>query len=116
GAVGGDGRGPRGGVHPPPALPLRRTGRSTPIPPAMRPRRKADRLDDLDRAHLIHGFGSPAVAEAEGTLRLGRGRGAYVWGSDGRRHLDGLASLGNGAGGDRPGGGAGPVPPPSRAP
>ena len=61
--------------------------------PAMRGRATADRLDRLDREHLVHGFGSPAVAEAEGTLRLVRGRGAYVWDSEGRRYLDGLSSL-----------------------
>ncbi len=61
----------------------------------MPPRRAADRLDRLDRAHLVHGFGSPAVAAAEGTLRLGRGPGAYVWDSQGRRYLDGLSSLWN---------------------
>jgi len=63
--------------------------------PAMRGRATADRLDRLDREHLVHGFGSPAVAEAEGTLRLVRGRGAYVWDSEGRRYLDGLSSLWN---------------------
>jgi putrescine---pyruvate transaminase len=55
----------------------------------------ADPLDRLDRAHLVHGFGSPAIAAAEGTLRLVRGRGVYVWDSAGRRYLDGLASLWN---------------------
>ncbi len=54
-----------------------------------------DPLDRLDRAHLVHGFGSPAVAVADGTLRLVRGRGVYVWDSDGRRYIDGLASLWN---------------------
>jgi putrescine aminotransferase len=58
-------------------------------------RRAVDVLDRLDRAHLIHGFGSPAIAETEGTLRLVRGRGAYVWDSDGRRYLDGVSSLWN---------------------
>lgn len=61
----------------------------------MAARRPADALDRLDRAHLIHGFGSPAVAEADGTLRLVRGRGVYVWDSAGRRYLDGLSSLWN---------------------
>jgi putrescine aminotransferase len=54
-----------------------------------------DRLDRLDRDHLVHGFGSPAVSDAEGTLRLVRGKGAYVWDSEGRRYLDGLSSLWN---------------------
>jgi adenosylmethionine-8-amino-7-oxononanoate aminotransferase len=59
------------------------------------PARPADQLDRLDRAHLVHGFGSPAVAESEGTLRLVRGRGVYVWDSQGRRYIDGLSSLWN---------------------
>lgn len=54
-----------------------------------------DALDRLDRAHLIHGFGSPAVAAREGTMRLVRGRGIYVWDADGRRYVDGLAGLWN---------------------
>jgi putrescine---pyruvate transaminase len=54
-----------------------------------------DPLDRLDRAHLVHGFGSPAVAESDGALRLVRGRGVYVWDSEGRRYIDGLASLWN---------------------
>jgi putrescine aminotransferase len=58
-------------------------------------RRVADRLDRLDRDHLVHGFGSPAVSDAEGTLRLVRGKGSYVWDSEGRRYLDGLSSLWN---------------------
>jgi putrescine aminotransferase len=59
------------------------------------PARRADALDRLDRAHLVHGFGSPAATEAEGTLRLVRGRGVYVWDSQGRRYIDGLSSLWN---------------------
>jgi adenosylmethionine-8-amino-7-oxononanoate aminotransferase len=54
-----------------------------------------DPLDGLDRAHLVHGFGSPAVAESDGSLRLVRGDGVYVWDSEGRRYIDGLASLWN---------------------
>lgn len=54
-----------------------------------------DLLDRLDRAHLVHGFGSPAVAQQQGTLRLVRGRGIHVWDADGRRYIDGLAALWN---------------------
>ncbi len=57
--------------------------------------RALDRLDRLDRAHLVHGFGSPAVAERDGTLRLVRGRGVHVWDASGKRYIDGLASLWN---------------------
>src|SRR5262245_31137563 len=58
-------------------------------------RATSDALDRLDRAHLVHGFGSPAVAEADGAMRLVRGKGVYVWDSEGRRYIDGLASLWN---------------------
>jgi adenosylmethionine-8-amino-7-oxononanoate aminotransferase len=52
-------------------------------------------LDRLDRAHLIHGFGSPAVTAREGTLCLVRGKGVHVWDDDGRRYLDAMSSLWN---------------------
>ncbi|HEY8514613.1 MAG TPA: aspartate aminotransferase family protein [Candidatus Binatia bacterium] len=54
-----------------------------------------DDLDRLDRAHLVHGFGSPAVTERDGTLRLVKGRGVWVWDAAGRRYLDAVASLWN---------------------
>src|SRR5262245_59314542 len=54
-----------------------------------------DVLDRLDRAHLIHGFGSPAVAERDGTMRIVRGKGIHVWDANGRRYVDGLSGLWN---------------------
>ena len=54
-----------------------------------------DPLDRLDRAHLVHGFGSPAVAARDGTLRIVRGHGIYVWDSEERRYIDGLSGLWN---------------------
>ena len=52
-------------------------------------------LARLDRAHLIHGFGSPAQTDREGTVRLVKGRGIHVWDAEGRRYIDGVASLWN---------------------
>ncbi len=52
-------------------------------------------LDRADRRYLVHGFASPAVTADRGTLTLVRGRGVYVWDSDGRRYLDGLSGLWN---------------------
>jgi len=52
-------------------------------------------LDAADRAHLIHGFGSPAVIDREGAVRLVKGRGIHVWDQHGRRYVDALASLWN---------------------
>ncbi|HVO27751.1 MAG TPA: aspartate aminotransferase family protein [Candidatus Margulisiibacteriota bacterium] len=45
--------------------------------------------------HLICGFASPASVEQHGALRLVKGRGVYVWDAQGRKYLDGLASLWN---------------------
>ena len=57
--------------------------------PSARSRRRAGAM------HLVHAFASPAVIQAEGTLTLVKGKGVYVWDSEGRRYLDGLASLWN---------------------
>ncbi len=46
-------------------------------------------------AHLIHAFDSPARIAADGPRTLVRGKGAYVWDSEGRKLLDGLSSLWN---------------------
>ena len=46
-------------------------------------------------SHLICGFISPAVVETQGTLKLVKGRGVYVWDAAGKKYLDGLASLWN---------------------
>jgi putrescine aminotransferase len=45
--------------------------------------------------HLVCAFASPATIETQGTMRLVRGRGVYVWDDRGRKYLDGLASLWN---------------------
>jgi uncharacterized protein (TIGR00661 family) len=66
-----------------------------PAPEGDDPARDDAELDRDDRAHLIHGFGSPAVAERDGTIRLVRGDGIHVWDSKGRRYIDALASLWN---------------------
>ena len=54
-----------------------------------------DRMPAKPRSHLICGFISPAAVEAQGTLKLVKGRGAYVWDAAGNKYLDGLASLWN---------------------
>jgi len=45
--------------------------------------------------HLVCGFASPAAIERYGPRQLVKGRGIYVWDADGRKYLDGLASLWN---------------------
>jgi putrescine aminotransferase len=52
-------------------------------------------LRRLDRAHLVHGFGSPAATHRDGTVRLVKGRGIHVWDAEGRKYIDGVASLWN---------------------
>jgi len=47
------------------------------------------------RSHLICGFTSPATVEQHGPMQLVKGRGVYVWDAQGRKYLDGLASLWN---------------------
>jgi putrescine aminotransferase len=44
---------------------------------------------------LVHAFASPAVIESDGPITLVRGKGVYVWDSEGRKYLDGVASLWN---------------------
>lgn len=45
--------------------------------------------------HLVCAFASPATIDANGTVRLVKGRGIYVWDEQGRKYIDGLASLWN---------------------
>ncbi len=52
-------------------------------------------LRRLDRAHLVHAFGSPAQTDRDGTVRLVKGRGIHVWDADGRKYIDGVSSLWN---------------------
>jgi adenosylmethionine-8-amino-7-oxononanoate aminotransferase len=40
---------------------------------------------------LVHAFASPAVIESDGPITLVRGKGVYVWDSEGRKYLDGVA-------------------------
>jgi putrescine aminotransferase len=57
-----------------------------------KPKRRGNRSDS---EHLVHAFASPARIEAGGAMTLVRGKGIHVWDSEGRKYLDGLASLWN---------------------
>ena len=46
-------------------------------------------------AHLVHAFASPAALQRHGVMTIARGKGVYVWDAEGRKYLDGLASLWN---------------------
>jgi adenosylmethionine-8-amino-7-oxononanoate aminotransferase len=65
----------------------RASGRRPPLPGTVARRRRG--------RHLICGFASPATIEERGPLELVRGKGVYVWDAQGRKYLDGLASLWN---------------------
>lgn len=62
------------------------------------PRRKRtvrSRTKPKPPKHLVCAFTSPAAVEQRGTIRLVRGKGAFVWDDQGRKYIDGLSSLWN---------------------
>src|SRR5580692_5745415 len=48
---------------------------------------------DLDRAHYLHPFTDHAALHRKGTRVITRGEGIYLYDSEGRRLLDGMAGL-----------------------
>lgn len=52
-----------------------------------------DKLQALDAAHHIHPFSDMGDLNAKGTRVITRADGAYIWDSDGNKHLDGMAGL-----------------------
>jgi putrescine aminotransferase len=50
-------------------------------------------LQRLDAAHYLHPFTDPKDLAARGARVMVRGEGIYVWDSEGRRLLDGMAGL-----------------------
>jgi len=60
----------------------------------MKTRKAASRRNRPPR-NLVCAFASPANIDANGTVRLVKGRGIYVWDASGRKYIDGLASLWN---------------------
>ena len=47
----------------------------------------------LDRRHFLHPFTDTKALHATGTRVITRAEGVYLWDSDGRRLLDGMAGL-----------------------
>jgi putrescine---pyruvate transaminase len=57
--------------------------------------RQAKALYKQDIAHLVHGYVPLRMHQQQGTPIFVRGQGVYVWDIQGKRYLDGLASLWN---------------------
>lgn len=54
---------------------------------------KPGSLAARDAAAILHPMVNPAVIEERGALMMERGKGVYVWDSEGRQYLEGLAGL-----------------------
>jgi putrescine aminotransferase len=57
------------------------------------PSRSTAEWQALDRAHHLHPFTDHAALHAKGTRVITRGKGVYVYDSDGRELLDGMSGL-----------------------
>jgi putrescine---pyruvate transaminase len=57
------------------------------------PRRDTARWQELDRLHHIHPFTDFAALAGKKVRVITRGKGVYVWDSEGRKLLDGMAGL-----------------------
>ena len=57
--------------------------------------KQAKALQQQDKAHLVHGFVPLSMHQERGMPIFVKGEGVYVWDTDGKRYLDGLASLWN---------------------
>ena len=55
--------------------------------------RSTAQWQQLDRAHHVHPFTDPKALAKRGVRVITRAEGAYVWDSDGRQILDGMAGL-----------------------
>lgn len=59
------------------------------------PSKRAPRRKRKGPRHLVCAFASPAALDANGTIRLVRSKGSFVWDDRGNRYIDGLSSLWN---------------------
>ena len=73
-------------------IPLRSRTRAATTP---MDRKRAKTLQKQDKAHLVHGFVPLSLHQERGMPIFVRGEGVYLWDTDGKRYLDGLASLWN---------------------
>jgi len=61
---------------------------------ALAPRR-AKALHQQDTAHLVHGFVPLQMHQKKGVPIFVKGQGVYLWDTEGKKYIDGLASLWN---------------------
>jgi adenosylmethionine-8-amino-7-oxononanoate aminotransferase len=57
--------------------------------------RQAKALHQQDTAHLVHGFVPLQLQQKKGVPIFVKGQGVYLWDTEGKRYIDGLASLWN---------------------
>lgn len=57
--------------------------------------RQAKALHQQDTAHLVHGFVPLQMHQQKGVPIFVKGQGVYLWDTEGKRYIDGLASLWN---------------------
>ena len=57
--------------------------------------RQAKALHQQDTAHLVHGFVPLQMHQEKGVPVFVKGQGVYLWDTEGKRYIDGLASLWN---------------------
>lgn len=57
--------------------------------------RTAKTLHQQDTAHLVHGFVPLQLQQQKGVPIFVKGQGVYLWDTEGKRYIDGLASLWN---------------------
>jgi len=58
-------------------------------------RRQAQALHQQDTAHLVHGFVPLQMQQKKGVPIFVKGQGIYLWDTEGKKYIDGLASLWN---------------------
>ncbi len=57
--------------------------------------RQAQALHQQDAAHLVHGFVPLQMQQKKGVPIFVKGQGVYLWDTEGKKYIDGLASLWN---------------------
>lgn len=57
--------------------------------------RQAKALHQQDTAHLVHGFVPLQMYQKKGAPIFVKGQGVYLWDTEGKKYIDGLASLWN---------------------
>lgn len=76
-------------------IPLRPRQKAVPSKPSKMDAKRAKALQQQDKAHLVHGFVPLSMHQERGMPIFVKGEGVYLWDTEGKRYLDGLASLWN---------------------